>query len=255
MKTRPRSIAVLFQHHDRPSGVSGYIVDHLARLWRADGHEVTYLFGTGGFVPADIVLVHVDLSVVPASYLEFASRYPLVLNGRIRDIRKSVVSSNLVGPGDAWSGPVIAKSDLNCGGWTEDVLEAGWLRRHVRGSHRARRVYERRIPSSGVPKLAGLSSLRQRFGGAEFPARPERPRRREVPSRTRRRPAPRARFTSSSATARAARDSPPAIRSSRRVRASPRSPSSRIPRSRHVDTGSAWTTASSIMWCTRVGWS
>jgi hypothetical protein len=119
MSPAAKRIAVLFHERDRHSDISRYIVDHLARFWREDGHEVVYLFGTGTHVPADLVLVHVDLSVVPEEYVSFASRYPIVLNGEVRDIRKSVVSSNLVARQDSWNGPVIVKSDLNDGGAPE----------------------------------------------------------------------------------------------------------------------------------------
>ena len=112
--------------------MSGYIVDHLARCWREDGHSVSYLYGTRTFVPADLVLVHVNLSVVPDEYLDFASRYPIVLNGRIQDIRKSVISNNVVHPGDSWDGPVIVKSDLNFAGEPERMLDHSWLHRHWR---------------------------------------------------------------------------------------------------------------------------
>jgi len=122
MSLPAKRIAVLFHERDRHTEMSGYIVDHLARFWREDGHEVVYLFGTGTYVPADLVLVHVNLSVVPEEYLAFASCYPIVLNGKIRDIRKSVISSHLVRPGDSWTGPVIVKSDLNFGGEPERAL-------------------------------------------------------------------------------------------------------------------------------------
>ena len=95
---------MLFHEGDRHRNPSEYIVHHLAEFWREDGHTVSYVYGLKRFVPADIVLVHVNLSVVPSDYLEFASRYPLVLNGKIRDIRKSSFSKNLVRPG-SWDGP------------------------------------------------------------------------------------------------------------------------------------------------------
>lgn len=113
-------VAVLF--HARERGVVDprvYLVHHLAEYWRKHGLEVIYLYGTDRFVPADLVLVHVDLSVVPSEYLEFGTQYPIVLNGRVRDIRKTVISRYLVQPGDDWDGPVIVKSDLNYSGRPE----------------------------------------------------------------------------------------------------------------------------------------
>lgn len=140
MQLTPKRIAVLFHEGDRNTPLSGYIVDHLARFWREDGHEVEYVFGTSTYVPADIVLVHVNLSVVPTEYLEFARAYPIVLNGRLRDIRKSVFSTNLVGRGDTWPGSVVVKSDLNFGGSPERVLTGGWLDRNSRLWRAARKT-------------------------------------------------------------------------------------------------------------------
>jgi hypothetical protein len=119
-------VAVLFHEGERHASLASYIVHHLARYWREDGHEVEYLFGTRRFVPADLVLVHVNLSVVPVDYLRFAARYPLALNSRVADIRKSAISRNLVRPGDAWQGPVIVKSNLNYAGQPELVLGGNW---------------------------------------------------------------------------------------------------------------------------------
>jgi len=145
-----RRIAVLFHKGDRFSDLSIYIVHHLARFWREDGHEVVYLFGPRRFVPADLVLVHVNLSVVPDAYLELAARYPVALNGRIRDIRKTAISENLVRPGDGWGGPVIVKSDLNYAGQPEQVLRRTWLERRWRPSRRVRRLRDR-LTGNTVP--------------------------------------------------------------------------------------------------------
>ncbi len=134
---------MLFHERDRYRDPSTYIVHHLAGFWREDGHEVSYVFGTRRLVPADIVLVHVNLSVVPAAYLEFASRYPIVLNGGIRDIRKSTISDSLVRPGDAWDGPVIVKSDLNYAGVPERYLRRTPMERRWHVLHSVRRVIER----------------------------------------------------------------------------------------------------------------
>ncbi|MEM1412593.1 MAG: hypothetical protein AAGH19_09570, partial [Pseudomonadota bacterium] len=74
-------------------------------------------------VTADVCIVHVDLSVVPDDYMAFARRFPLMLNGRVTDIRKSRTSHNLLQPGDPWPGPVILKTDLNYAGWPEKTLQ------------------------------------------------------------------------------------------------------------------------------------
>jgi hypothetical protein len=134
--TSAKRIAILFHKGDRHYDLSRYMVHYLARRWRADGHEVINLFGVSRFEPADLILVHVNLSVVPGEYIEFASRYPIALNSGVRDIRKSTISRNLVRPGEGWDGPVIVKSDLNYAGLPERVLNRSWLERRWPPSRR-----------------------------------------------------------------------------------------------------------------------
>jgi hypothetical protein len=102
MNTAPRTIAILFHENNRKHDLSSYAIAFLAEFWRQDGNRVRYLFGTHKFVPADLLLIHVDLSIVPDEYLEFASRYPIALNKVPKDIRKAQVSTNLVRRGDSY---------------------------------------------------------------------------------------------------------------------------------------------------------
>lgn len=129
------TIAILF--HECESNPEGYIIHQLAEIWREAGHEIKYLFGTRYHDPADLLFVHVNLSVVPRAYFEFAARYPRAVNHRIADIRKSRISQLLVGPEDDWPGPVIIKSNLNYGGHPEALLSRNWLERR---SPLARRI-------------------------------------------------------------------------------------------------------------------
>jgi hypothetical protein len=138
-----RRIAILMHERDNDRIARRYVVSLLAEHWREDGHEVVFLYGTGRSVAADLVLVHVDLSVVPDSYLAFANRYPVVLNGRIRDIRKSGFAADLVvQDGDGYEGPVIVKSELNYGGLPE--------RRRIAGG-RLTRAWQGLLTRAGVP--------------------------------------------------------------------------------------------------------
>lgn len=121
--TMGKRIVILF-HENEPSQRPRYVISFLADIWRADGNEVVFLFGVRKFVPADLIIVHVDLSVVPDEYLEFARQYPIVLNGAVKDIRKSTFSKNLVGADDPYQGKVIVKSDLNYAGKPEQHLNA-----------------------------------------------------------------------------------------------------------------------------------
>jgi hypothetical protein len=138
MKKGTRRLAVLFHEGDRYLATNRYIVHHLAEFWREDGHDVQFIFGPSRFEPADLLFVHINLSVVPEYYLTFARRYPVVLNGGVADIRKSAISSQVLRPGDDWAGPVIVKTDLNCAGVAERLLNRSWLQRrfHTAGLRR-----------------------------------------------------------------------------------------------------------------------
>jgi len=140
---KPKRIAILFHEGDRHRNTACYAIHHFRKYWEADGHSVVHLFGVRKFEPADIIIVHVNLSVVPDQYIEFASRFPVALNARVRDIRKSRTSRNLVMPGDGWEGPVIVKSDLNYAGEPERVLERTWLEWKWKPARRARRALNR----------------------------------------------------------------------------------------------------------------
>lgn len=118
----PRRIAILFHEQQKNQSRMEYTVCRMATIWKELGHDVTFLFGIRQFVPADLLIVHVDLSVVPDPYLEFASRYPKALNGTIKDVRKSAFSKNLLRADDPYEGPVIVKSNLNFAGIPEQLL-------------------------------------------------------------------------------------------------------------------------------------
>lgn len=121
-------IAVLFHAAYRRRDLRANAIYHLAEIWRNRGLDVVFAFGTRRPPEADLALVHVDLSVVPDGYARLASRYPIVLNGRILDIRKSTYSAQLVRPGDGYTGPVIVKTDLNAAGRPERLRSARPLR-------------------------------------------------------------------------------------------------------------------------------
>lgn len=96
-----------------------FLLRNLAGTWLDAGHEVSLVEGLGSWPDADIAIMHVDLSVVPTAYCDAAKRYPIVVNGAATDIRKRLVSRNLVSPDDDWNGPVIIKTDLNFSGAPE----------------------------------------------------------------------------------------------------------------------------------------
>jgi hypothetical protein len=119
---------VIIRHARETTDFPKYSVSILAEVWREAGHRVTVVCGIDDLPQADLAFLHVDLSVVPQTYTAVAQRFPRVVNGRARDIRKQTVSRHLVRRDSGWPGPVIAKSDLNCGG----IPEWRMMRQHGR---------------------------------------------------------------------------------------------------------------------------
>jgi len=121
MTTSP-SVAII--HHERSpvEREAYYLVSMLARRWIDDGIAVRHLYGTAELVPADVAILHVDLSVVPREYAEFARRYPTVLNAGALDIRKRSFSTLAIGAADSFRGAAIVKTDLNSGGGPERLI-------------------------------------------------------------------------------------------------------------------------------------
>jgi hypothetical protein len=117
---RSRKTVLVLQHEREISyKYEAMALGKLAACWKRDGINVVSHCGVAGAPAADVALVHVDLSVVPEEYLALARSYPASINARVADIRKRRFSELILAPGDDWDGPVIAKSDLNCGGKSE----------------------------------------------------------------------------------------------------------------------------------------
>ena len=105
--------------HSNAATLKGYFLARVVSEWKRQGVEVLIQHDLSNSVPADVCLVHVDLSVVPSRYIEFAQRYPRTINLHITDIRKTSYSRNRVMHEDGYEGPVIVKSSLNCAGEPE----------------------------------------------------------------------------------------------------------------------------------------
>jgi hypothetical protein len=98
---------------------SRYFLHEIAEIWREEGLRVSVLNGPGSYVDADLAIMHVDLTVVPADYLAFVRQYPVIINGSVTDISKRLISTNLVCRDDSYQGQVIVKANQNCGGARE----------------------------------------------------------------------------------------------------------------------------------------
>jgi hypothetical protein len=152
-------IAVLWHARQPRDRLQEYAIGHMADVWRADGHDVVNMFGTRDALPADVVLLHVDLSVVPQGYLDFAAQYPIALNTRVHDIRKRVYSQLRVRRGDAYDGPVIVKTQRNHGGRPEQKLRPlQWLRDEATPlqRRRARKRIKEELPYQVFDRLSDV---------------------------------------------------------------------------------------------------
>ena len=94
----------------------------MAEHWTARGAEVVDIIGVETSVPVDVLLLHVDLSVVPETYLRFSRTYRRAINLKAVDIRKTSYLDDLLDGSSEGDGPVIVKSDLNHGGLPERLV-------------------------------------------------------------------------------------------------------------------------------------
>ncbi|WP_202292640.1 hypothetical protein [Mesorhizobium sp. 131-2-1] len=101
---------------------SPYMLFDLLEELKRRGHSVRVLAGTAARPEADIAVLHVDATVTPAEYVEYARAFPFCLNIGAADISKRRVSGAVIGRGDGWQGPVIVKSSLNNLGTRERSL-------------------------------------------------------------------------------------------------------------------------------------
>lgn len=165
-------IALLFHEKDRDKRLERYYITHLSRHWMDDGHDVVFVFGPAAYVPADVAVVHVNLSIVPEPYLELARRYRVAVNGRVADIRKSTISANLVGRDDGYDGPVIVKSNFNYAGQPERDFAGGLARTGI-----GRRLARLRARVTGRFEPGAQSEYRVYESPTQVPAAHRRDRR------------------------------------------------------------------------------
>jgi hypothetical protein len=93
------------------------------------GLRVSFTKGPSRFrnIDAAVAINHVDLTVTPAPYLAYLKRFPIVINGGLVDVSKSKYCSGILSSNDDHDGPVIIKSNLNSGGYSEHELsQRGW---------------------------------------------------------------------------------------------------------------------------------
>ena len=111
-----KKIAILLHEHDNYPKGRGHFIWSLCDVWREQGMEIEILKGIKKYREADLLIPHVDTTILPDGYAVFFQKYPRVLNHRVRDISKRGISQNLLTRDDAYAGPVIVKTNWNSGG-------------------------------------------------------------------------------------------------------------------------------------------
>jgi hypothetical protein len=94
-------------------------INEISAVWREQGHEVVVCAGPIEPKDADVIIAHIDRTVIPDEYRQIRAGLGRVVNGGVGDISKRRISRNLVGRFSDWAGPVIVKTDANCGGGPE----------------------------------------------------------------------------------------------------------------------------------------
>jgi hypothetical protein len=97
-----------------------YMLAPILSALQEDGHTIAFSRGvTEEPAPADLAILHVDLTVVPGEYADFAARFPTCINRNVSDISKRKVSDAALLQDDDWAGRVLVKANLNCAGIPE----------------------------------------------------------------------------------------------------------------------------------------
>lgn len=102
---------------------SHFILSAVTDIWKESGLKVTVISKPEEFVPADLAILHTNLTIVPEEYIQLASRYPITLNQNVTDISKRHVSKNILDQNSPYTGEVIVKTNNNCGGRSEFRLQ------------------------------------------------------------------------------------------------------------------------------------
>jgi len=115
-------ITILLHQRDVYPNTRHHLIWRIARFWREMGISVSVSKGVKDrFDDNRLLLPHIDLTLVPPEYQRVIESAPRALNRNMNDISKRSISRNLVAASDDFKGPVIVKTNANCGGNPEYV--------------------------------------------------------------------------------------------------------------------------------------
>lgn len=114
--TAASKITILLHEDDRYPLSIRHSIWALCDVWRERGIEIEVLKGTKCQSNADLLIPIIDLTRTPQDYIDFLNKHPRVINRDVHDISKRRISRNLLTQSDDYTGPVVIKTDSNCGG-------------------------------------------------------------------------------------------------------------------------------------------
>lgn len=114
-----KHLVVLTHQYSRDFTQMKYLLRFLSDCWREQGNKVSIINGVAQPVWGDVLLLHVNMTIIPDDYLRFIEHYPVVINRSTRDISKRSFSQQVLQQGDTYTGAVIVKTDANCGGFAD----------------------------------------------------------------------------------------------------------------------------------------
>jgi hypothetical protein len=117
----PRIAVLIHRHDDFQRG--GYLLRRLCDVWERQGAQVSVVrVARTPWPEADLAILHPDITTLGDEYRAILAHYPCVINGRVTDISKRVISELILARDDEYSGPVIVKTNANFGGLRESPL-------------------------------------------------------------------------------------------------------------------------------------
>ncbi|MEQ9424149.1 MAG: hypothetical protein RJQ09_07025 [Cyclobacteriaceae bacterium] len=116
-------IGILIHQNDRRFIQSDYVINHQVKWWNRK-YSIEIIRGLKHRPVVDLLINHVDLTIMPDEYLDFMSSYELVLNRNVVDISKKKISANLVSQNSDYEGKVLVKPDLNDLGFPEYEMKS-----------------------------------------------------------------------------------------------------------------------------------
>ena len=115
----PMSRIVVLNGPSRRLDRQKYFISLLAREWIGMGLAVEHTSNPQRLGDDAVAFVHVDLTTVPADFVDAARGAAASVNLQAVDISKRTVSERVLTSPHDYLGPVIVKTDANCGGLPE----------------------------------------------------------------------------------------------------------------------------------------